>query len=167
MESADLTSAESRGTDELAPVGERDHVLGAAEPQLTLVEYGDFGCPFCFAANRPVMSLLERYDTLRLVYADALEEEGDGRRAAFVRTQVQLARVPEYDPLWVRTRHHEREKLGGRWALELPELPHRRGLPLAQVGEDQPQVLRYRVAEQLDPAAERLNEFERSITRSA
>src|SRR5256884_4447697 len=68
MESADLTSSESRSSDELAPVGERDHVLGAAKPQLTLVEYGDFGCPFCFAANRPVMSLLERYDALRLVW---------------------------------------------------------------------------------------------------
>ena len=35
---------------------------------MTLVEYGDFGCPFCFAAARPVNSLLERYDTLRLVW---------------------------------------------------------------------------------------------------
>jgi protein-disulfide isomerase len=52
----------------LIPVGERDHVLGAEEPELTLVEYGDFGCPFCFAASRPVKSLLERYDTLRLVW---------------------------------------------------------------------------------------------------
>jgi uncharacterized protein (TIGR02996 family) len=62
-------------------------------------------------------------DTLRLIYADALEEEGDARRAAFIRAQVQLARVPEYDPAWVRTRYHDREKLGGRWALELPPLP--------------------------------------------
>ena len=68
MESADLTSDQSGGAGELAPVGDRDHVLGAAEPKLTLIEYGDFGCPFCFAANRPVMSLLERYDTMRLVW---------------------------------------------------------------------------------------------------
>jgi protein-disulfide isomerase len=52
----------------LIPVGAADHVLGAEEPELTLVEYGDFGCPFCFAASRPVKSLLERYDTLRLVW---------------------------------------------------------------------------------------------------
>ena len=52
----------------LAEVGDRDHVLGAATPRLTLVEYGDFGCPFCFAANRPVMSLLDRFDGLRLVW---------------------------------------------------------------------------------------------------
>ena len=41
---------------------------GAEKPELTLLEYGDFGCPFCFAARRPVESLLERFDTLRLVW---------------------------------------------------------------------------------------------------
>jgi protein-disulfide isomerase len=50
------------------PVGERDHVLGANEAEVTLIEYGDFGCPHCFASWRPVESLLERYDTLRLVW---------------------------------------------------------------------------------------------------
>ncbi len=52
----------------LVPVGDGDHVRGAEEPGLTLVEYGDFGCPFCFAASRPVKSLLDRYDALRLVW---------------------------------------------------------------------------------------------------
>lgn len=52
----------------LPPVGDRDHVLGAEEPRLTLIEYGDFGCPFCFAAGRPVQSLLDRYESLRLVW---------------------------------------------------------------------------------------------------
>jgi protein-disulfide isomerase len=53
---------------ELPPVGERDHVLGADRPAVTLVEYGDFGGPYCFAAKRPLESLLERYDRLRLVW---------------------------------------------------------------------------------------------------
>jgi protein-disulfide isomerase len=55
-------------TEALAAVGEGDHVIGAASPRSTLVEYGDFGCPYCFAAHRPVMSLLDRFDGLRLVW---------------------------------------------------------------------------------------------------
>jgi Na+:H+ antiporter, NhaA family len=52
----------------LAPVGERDHVVGSEQPELTLVEYGDFGCPHCFAAKLPIESLLNRFDGLRLVW---------------------------------------------------------------------------------------------------
>jgi protein-disulfide isomerase len=52
----------------LASLRDGDHVAGSDAPELTLIEYGDFGCRFCFAANRPVMSLLERFDTLRLVW---------------------------------------------------------------------------------------------------
>jgi len=58
------TSASSR----LPAVGERDHVTGSSSPTLTLVEYGDFGCPYCFQASRPVKSLLDRFDGLRLVW---------------------------------------------------------------------------------------------------
>jgi protein-disulfide isomerase len=52
----------------LSAVAERDHMLGSDQPEVTLIEYGDFGCPFCFAAKRPVRSLLDRYDALRLVW---------------------------------------------------------------------------------------------------
>ena len=52
----------------LPPIEKRDHVTGSDSPQLTLVEYGDFGCPFCFAASLPVKSLLDRFETLRLVW---------------------------------------------------------------------------------------------------
>jgi protein-disulfide isomerase len=55
-------------TSPLPEVGEGDHVRGAGSPRLTLVEYGDFGCPFCFQAKRPVMSLLDRFEGLRLVW---------------------------------------------------------------------------------------------------
>jgi protein-disulfide isomerase len=58
----------SAPADELPAVTEADHVRGAESPELTLVEYGDFGCPFCFAAKRPVQSLLDRFDGLRLVW---------------------------------------------------------------------------------------------------
>jgi protein-disulfide isomerase len=52
----------------LPAVVERDHVTGSSSPKLTLVEYGDFGCPYCFQASRPVRSLLDRFDGLRLVW---------------------------------------------------------------------------------------------------
>src|SRR5215207_138560 len=52
----------------LAPIGDGDHVFGAEEPRLTLVEYGDFGCPHCFAAKLPIESLLRRFDGLSLVW---------------------------------------------------------------------------------------------------
>src|SRR3954454_6754404 len=55
-------------TGELPAATERDHVRGAESPALTLVEYGDLGCPFCSAAKRPVQSLLDRYGALRLVW---------------------------------------------------------------------------------------------------
>ena len=52
----------------LPAVGEHDHVIGSNNPELTLIEYGDFGCPYCFAAKRPVQSLLDRFDGLCLVW---------------------------------------------------------------------------------------------------
>src|SRR5437660_216798 len=76
-------------------------------------------------------------DTLRLVYADALEESGDPRRAAFVRAHVELGRLPEYDPRAVQVRYAHERAFDPRWAfeLELPDgfdwarEPFRRGLP--------------------------------------
>jgi protein-disulfide isomerase len=52
----------------LPPVAASDHITGSDSPDVTLVEYGDFGCPYCFAASVPLRSLLERFETLRLVW---------------------------------------------------------------------------------------------------
>jgi protein-disulfide isomerase len=38
----------------LPAVRDRDHVTGSNSPRLTLVEYGDFGCPYCFDGLRLV-----------------------------------------------------------------------------------------------------------------
>jgi protein-disulfide isomerase len=40
------------------PVNENDHVLGPATATVTLVEYGDYECPFCGAAHVSVKELL-------------------------------------------------------------------------------------------------------------
>jgi protein-disulfide isomerase len=47
----------------------RDHILGPVGAPLTLVEYGDFECPFCGAATHVVEELRERFgDELRYVF---------------------------------------------------------------------------------------------------
>jgi formate-nitrite transporter family protein len=43
----------------LQPIGDEDHVLGAADARVTLVEYGDFQCPSCGAAY-PVLREVRR-----------------------------------------------------------------------------------------------------------
>jgi Na+/H+ antiporter NhaA len=47
----------------------RDHVGGRVDAPLTLVEYGDFECPFCLRATGAVRELRERFgDELRFVW---------------------------------------------------------------------------------------------------
>ena len=55
-------------------------------------------------------------DTPRLAFADLIEEDGDPARAAFIRTQVDLARVPEYDALWAKCRQFDPGVIRG-WAM--------------------------------------------------
>jgi uncharacterized protein (TIGR02996 family) len=53
-------------------------------------------------------------DTPRLVFADWLEENGDASYAAFIRKQIKLAKVPEWDPLWLQAWHQDRDAITGR-----------------------------------------------------
>jgi protein-disulfide isomerase len=51
------------------PVNQRDHIRGGQQARVTLVEYGDYQCPFCAAANPVVHLLEERHGAaLRVVY---------------------------------------------------------------------------------------------------
>jgi protein-disulfide isomerase len=47
---------------------ERDHVRGPDEAPVTLVEYGDFECPYCGRAEPVVRELLADYGDLRYVW---------------------------------------------------------------------------------------------------
>jgi uncharacterized protein (TIGR02996 family) len=61
-------------------------------------------------------------DTPRLVYADWLTEHGKDDRAEFIRVQVELARLPSWDPACVRLRLREQALLkqhGAEWLAEL------------------------------------------------
>ena len=42
------------------PVSDRDHVIGSSDAPLTLVEYGDFECPFCGIAYSIVEQMRQR-----------------------------------------------------------------------------------------------------------
>jgi len=55
-------------------------------------------------------------DTPRLVFADLLDDDGDATRAAFVRTQVELARTPDHHPLWAKCRHLDPDVFRG-WGM--------------------------------------------------
>lgn len=67
------------------PVDEtRDHILGASDAQITLVEYGSYACPHCRAANDTIASLRDRFgDRMRYVFRHRPLANNDlARRAA-------------------------------------------------------------------------------------
>jgi protein-disulfide isomerase len=51
------------------PLSDRDHVIGPADAPVTLVEYGDYECPYCGMVHPIVASILQQMgDTLRFAY---------------------------------------------------------------------------------------------------
>ena len=53
----------------IPPVGEKDHALGRADAPVTLVEYGDYECPFCGQAHAIVREIRQIMgDRLRYVF---------------------------------------------------------------------------------------------------
>jgi protein-disulfide isomerase len=51
------------------PVSARDHIRGPANASVTLVEYGDYECPYCGAANAVIDEITRQLgDGLRFVF---------------------------------------------------------------------------------------------------
>lgn len=60
---------QNEGAQLTLPVGPRDHVQGREDAPLTLVEYGDYQCPYCGQANATVKELQRRLGgDLRFVF---------------------------------------------------------------------------------------------------
>jgi len=63
-----MTMSDDGGTLTM-PVSDRDHIQGPASAPVTLVEYGDYECPYCGAAYPIVKEVQRRLgDRLRLVF---------------------------------------------------------------------------------------------------
>lgn len=53
----------------VVPVGPDDHMRGSPDARVTVVEYGDYQCPYCAAAEPSVESVMAHYrGTVRLVF---------------------------------------------------------------------------------------------------
>lgn len=64
-------------------------------------------------------------DQLRLIYADWLEETGSLARAEFIRTQIERASLPVWDPRQLPLKLREKELLGShehKWKRDLPNV---------------------------------------------
>ena len=63
-----MTNQDEDGTLSM-PVSARDHARGPVDAPLTLVEYGDYQCPYCGQADATVKELQRQLgDQLRFVY---------------------------------------------------------------------------------------------------
>jgi protein-disulfide isomerase len=59
----------SRETDLVQPVNDHDHWLGSTRPEITLIEYGDYQCPYCRQAYDVVQSIQSKLgQELKYVY---------------------------------------------------------------------------------------------------
>ena len=69
---------------------ERDHLLGGRTPEVVLVEYGSYVCPYCHAAHEVVAELRSRFgDRMRYVYRHLpLADRAEARRAAVIAEYV-------------------------------------------------------------------------------
>ncbi len=61
------------------PLTDKDHIAGPESARVTLIEYGDFECPFCARAFPVIESVrAARSDTLRFVFRHVMKSSASG-----------------------------------------------------------------------------------------
>jgi protein-disulfide isomerase len=99
------------------PVGEeRDHIQGPADAAVTLVEYGDYECPYCGAAYPIIKEVQARMgDRLRFVFRNfpivTSHPHAEQAAEAAEGASDQDAFWPMHDLLYERQRHLRDEDL--------------------------------------------------------
>ena len=79
-------------------IGENDHVAGPADAPVTLIEYGDFECPWCFQAHPLVQMLQATFrDRMRFAFRNfpLTEMHPYAHRAAEAAESVAAASGPD------------------------------------------------------------------------
>jgi protein-disulfide isomerase len=114
------------------PVSERDHTQGAADAPLTVVEYGDYQCPYCGAAY-PVVKRVQKtlgkklrfvfrnfpltqshpYALLAAEAAEAAAMQGKFWEMHDLLFEQQALLGPDIIPTWAESLGLDLEKLGG------------------------------------------------------
>jgi protein-disulfide isomerase len=79
------------------PVGPEDHVRGPADAKITLVEYGDFECPYCGVAAKMVHELEQKYPKdLKVVFRSFPLEQHPHAEAAAEAAEF----AADFDKFW-------------------------------------------------------------------
>ena len=96
---------------------------GAAKPEVTMVEFFDYACPYCKASNPAVDRLLQEDKGLRVVYRELPILGPDSLAAARLSLEAsKLGRFAQFhDTLWAAGRPCARnQRPGGRRGRDRP-----------------------------------------------
>src|ERR1700679_1565775 len=115
-------------------VSARDHVQGAADAPLTLVEFGDYQCPYCGAAY-PVVKKLQKTlgKKLRFVFRNFPLTQAHPYALAAAETAEAAALLEKFWPMHDMIYEHQEELsveslIGWAQALGMPEAAFKKAL---------------------------------------
>ena len=120
---------------------ERDHVRGPVDAPLTLVEYGDFECPFCSRATGSIRDVREHFgDRLRYVFRHLPLEDVHPHAALAAEASEAAAAQGKFWEMHDHLFAHQDELelhdlMRHAWALDLDMSPYVEGLVSGQLDQ--------------------------------